>query len=53
MIKLIIRALVVALAMGAIILIIRAIVVALAMGAELVCGAITEPDYRPCAVCGA
>lgn len=30
-----------------------ALIVALAMGAVLVFGAITEPDYRPCAVCGA
>ena len=30
-----------------------ALAVALAMGAVLVCGAITEPDYQPCAVCGA
>ena len=30
-----------------------ALAVALAMGAVLVCGAISEPDYQPCAVCGA
>lgn len=30
-----------------------ALVVALVMGAVLVCGAISEPDYQPCAVCGA
>lgn len=33
-------------------LIIRALFVALVMGAVLACGAISEPDYRPCAVCG-
>lgn len=33
--------------------IIRALAVALVMGAVLVIGASTEPDYRPCAVCGA
>lgn len=30
-----------------------ALAVALVAGAVLVCGAISEPDYRPCAVCGA
>lgn len=30
-----------------------ALAVALVMGAVLVCGAISEPDYQPCAVCGA
>lgn len=34
-------------------LIIRALAVALVMGVVLVIGAITEPDYQPCAVCGA
>ena len=33
-------------------LIIRALAVALVMGAVLVIGASTEPDYQPCAVCG-
>lgn len=34
-------------------LIVRALAVALAVGAVLACGKCTEPDYRPCAVCGA
>lgn len=33
--------------------IVRALAVALVMGVVLVIGAISEPDYQPCAVCGA
>lgn len=34
-------------------LIICVLAVAVAMGAVLACGMISEPDYRPCGVCGA